>query len=263
MPCLPATPCRSFRRADATSRIDNNPDLHFLIVINPNSGPGEPPAPDANYSRELPLFNAKENVTTVGYVRMQYCKRSIEKVYDDVAVYAGWSKNHDSNGIYVEGIFLDEAPNEWTAPIGTYLNSVSEKIKGTAGILGRKLVSRRPPSIKMRSPAATANDHKKVIHNPGTIPDEQLTRERPDVTAVFEESYARYRACGKNEQAALDAYARSGATYILHSVPRNQVQAVVRELRPRAEYIFVTDRQKKYYEGFGDSWSDFIRAMGE
>lgn len=145
LPCLPATPCRSFRRADATSRIDNNPDLHFLIVINPNSGPGEPPAPDANYSRELPLFNAKENVTTVGYVRMQYCKRSIEKVYDDVAVYAGWSKNHDSNGIYVEGIFLDEAPNEWTAPIGTYLNSVSEKIKGTAGILGRKLVSRRPP----------------------------------------------------------------------------------------------------------------------
>lgn len=152
LPCLPATPCRSFRRADATSRIDNNPDLHFLIVINPNSGPGEPPAPDANYSRELPLFNAKENVTTVGYVRMQYCKRSIEKVYDDVAVYAGWSKDHDSNGIYVEGIFLDEAPNEWTAPIGTYLNSVSEKIKGTAGILGRKLVSRRPPSIKIEVP---------------------------------------------------------------------------------------------------------------
>jgi hypothetical protein len=65
-------------RRSSTS-IDNNPDLHFLIVINPNSGPGEPPAPDANYSRELPLFNAKENVTTVGYVRMQYCRRHLPR----------------------------------------------------------------------------------------------------------------------------------------------------------------------------------------
>jgi hypothetical protein len=130
-------------RRSSTS-IDNNPDLHFLIVINPNSGPGEPPAPDANYSRELPLFNAKENVTTVGYVRMQYCKRSVEHVFDDVTVYGGWSKDHEAtgNGIYVEGIFLDEAPNEWSHDVGKYLNVVSEKIKNTPGILGEKLVSR-------------------------------------------------------------------------------------------------------------------------
>jgi hypothetical protein len=131
-------------QADAEiNSIDNNPDLHFLIVINPNSGPGEPPAPDANYSRELPLFNAKENVTTVGYVRMQYCKRSVEQVFDDVTVYGGWSKDHEAtgNGIYVEGIFLDEAPNEWSHDVGKYLNVVSEKIKNTPGILGEKLVS--------------------------------------------------------------------------------------------------------------------------
>lgn len=221
--------------------IDNNPDLHFLIVINPNSGPGEPPAPDANYSRELPLFNAKENVTTVGYVRMQYCKRSVEEVFDDVVVYGGWSKDHESNGIYVEGIFLDEAPNEFSHDVGKYLNVVSEKIKNTPGILGEKL----------------------IIHNPGTVPDKELTQTRPEVTAVFEESYSRYRACGQNEQRALAAYDRKGASYILHSVPRNQVIPLVRELRPRAEYIFVTDRDTRFYEGFGESWSDFIRAMGE
>lgn len=102
-----------------------------------------------------------------------------------------------------------------------------------------------------------------VIHNPGTIPDEQLTRIRPDVTAVFEEGFSRYRACGKNERAALDVYDRSGACYILHSVPRDQVKPLVRELRPRAEYLFVTDRRSKFYEGFGESWDDFIRAMGE
>jgi hypothetical protein len=84
--------------------------------------------PDANYSRELPLFNERENVTTVGYVRMQYCKRSVEQVFDDVEVYGG-------------GIFLDEAPNEYSHDVGKYLNLVSEKIKNTPGILGEKLVS--------------------------------------------------------------------------------------------------------------------------
>jgi hypothetical protein len=124
----------------ATS-IDNNPDLHFLVVINPNSGPGEPPAPDASYSRELPLFNARDNVTTVGYVRMEYCKRSVEHVFEDVAIYSGWSKNHESNGIYVEGIFLDEAPNEYSHEVEKYLKVVSENIKAAPGILGQKLVS--------------------------------------------------------------------------------------------------------------------------
>jgi hypothetical protein len=271
----------------SSNSIDNNPDLHFLIVINPNSGPGEPPAPDANYSRELPLFNAKENVTTVGYVRMQYCKRSVEQVFDDVTVYGGWSKDHEAtgNGIYVEGIFLDEAPNEWSHDVGKYLNVVSEKIKNTPGILGEKLVSRRPciplfvflmlafldrkqeqnkqlsRHLKLTTP--TNNQSTKIIHNPGTVPDRELTQARPEVTAVFEEGYSRYRSCGQGEQRALDAYDRKGASYILHSVPRNQVIPLVRELRPRAEYIFVTDRQTRYYEGFGESWNDFIRAMVE
>ena len=102
-----------------------------------------------------------------------------------------------------------------------------------------------------------------IIHNPGTVPDKELTQARPEVTAVFEESYSRYRSCGQGEQRALDAYNRKGASYILHSVPRNQVIPLVRELRPRAEYIFVTDRQTKYYEGFGETWNDFIRALVE
>lgn len=72
---------------------------------------------------------------------MEYCKRSIEKVHDDIVIYAGWSNDHQSNGIYVEGIFLDEAPNEYTDDVGKYLNSVSEKIKAASGILGEKLVS--------------------------------------------------------------------------------------------------------------------------
>jgi hypothetical protein len=80
-------------------------------------------------------------VTTVGYVRMEYCKRSVEHVFEDVAIYSGWSKNHESDGIYVEGIFLDEAPNEYSHEVEKYLKTVSENIKAAPGILGQKLVS--------------------------------------------------------------------------------------------------------------------------
>ena len=203
-------------------------------------------------------------MTTVGYVRMQYCKRSVEQVFNDVEVYGGWSKDHKSNGIYVEGIFLDEAPNEYSHDVGKYLNLVSEKIKNTSGILGEKLVS----LLTIMNPSKPQTIHSQsqltqIIHNPGTVPDKELTQTRPEVTAVFEESYSRYRSCGQSEQRALDAYDRKGSSYILHSVPRKQVIPLVRELRPRAEYIFVTDRETKFYEGFGESWNDFIRTMVE
>lgn len=127
-----------------THSIEYNPDLQFVVVINPNSGPGEPPAPDARYSQELPKLNKQKNVTTVGYVRLQYCKRSLEQVYEDVAIYAGWAKDQAS-GIYVEGIFLDEAPNEWSDHVGKYLNDLSLKIKETQGILAHKLVCAKTP----------------------------------------------------------------------------------------------------------------------
>lgn len=196
-------------------------------------------------------------------MRIDYCKRSIEKVLEDVAIYSGWSKNHESDGIYVEGIFLDESPNEYTADIGKYLNTVSAKIKEAPGILGQKLVSPCNCCLSGGNPTCSLQLYSQIIHNPGTIPDKELTETRPEITAVFEESYARYRSCGLNERKALDVYDRKGASYILHSVPRDQVKSLVRELRPRAEYIFVTDRRSKYYEGFGDSWNDFIRAMVE
>jgi len=133
-------------RLTCTHSIEYNPDLHFVVVINPNSGPGEPPAPDARYAQELPKLNKQKNVTTVGYVRLQYCKRSLEQVYEDVAIYAGWAKNQAA-GIYVEGIFLDEAPNEWSDRVGKYLDDLSVKIKETQGILGNKLVRKASSPI--------------------------------------------------------------------------------------------------------------------
>jgi hypothetical protein len=110
------------------------------VVINPNSGPGKPPAPDDSYARELPLLNRAPNVTTVGYVRTEYCKRSADKVYEEVAIYADWASGGEASGIYVEGIFMDEAPNHYSEHVAQYLNGLTTKIKANDGIIGKKLV---------------------------------------------------------------------------------------------------------------------------
>lgn len=81
-------------------------------------------------------------MTTVGYVRTEYCKRTVDKVYEEVAVYGDWAKEGEAKGIYVEGIFMDEAPNHYSEHVAEYLNSLTAKIKATEGILGKKLVSR-------------------------------------------------------------------------------------------------------------------------
>lgn len=99
------------------------------------------------------------------------------------------------------------------------------------------------------------------MHNPGTVPDSTLAKSGPDVTAVFEESYARYRSETLQRELALHHYDRSRCSYIMHSVPVPEVRRVVHELRVRAAYLFVTDLRRNYYNSFGSSWKNFVEAM--
>lgn len=78
---------------------------------------------------------------TVGYVRIDYCKRNLTEVFRDVAKYAGWSKDNAKSGLGVHGIFLDETPNLYSASKASYLDTVGQCVKASAGILGDRLVS--------------------------------------------------------------------------------------------------------------------------
>lgn len=101
------------------------------------------------------------------------------------------------------------------------------------------------------------------MHNPGTAPDAGLTTAaRPHVTTVSEESLATYRGYGAAQTAARDAWDRQGCGIVLHSVPRGQLRAVVRELRPRASHVFVTELGPgRYYQTWGEGWEEFVEAM--
>ncbi|KAE8440742.1 hypothetical protein EG329_006621 [Mollisiaceae sp. DMI_Dod_QoI] len=121
------------------SAIANNPDLQFIIILNPHNGPGAASLPDESYSQEIPKLNSQPNVTTIGYIPVDYCKRNLIEVFRDVAKYAGWAKDKAKTGLGVKGIFLDETPNVYSASKASYLDTVSEYIKASAGISGERL----------------------------------------------------------------------------------------------------------------------------
>ena len=114
------------------------------MVVNPNSGPGGSPLPSHDYVREVPKLNAPPNVYTVGYVRIDYCKKPLEEVYGEIDTYAGWAHDYEKSGLGVKGILLDETPNHYSPERAEYLDAVRQHIKATEGILGDQLVSQFP-----------------------------------------------------------------------------------------------------------------------
>ncbi|KAH8787744.1 cell surface protein [Hyaloscypha finlandica] len=219
--------------------ITNHPNLDFLVIVNPNSGPGDIFVANRDYSREIPKLNAHVNVVTVGYIRIDYCKRPLSEVCIEIDTYAGWATEYEKTGLGVRGILLDETPNHYTAERAEYLDAVCQHIKATPGIQGDRL----------------------VIHNPGTPPDAELGNPGPDVIVTCEEPYERYQ--GEEVQKRLKDYhydqPRSG--YMVSGVPSTEIPALLQKLRYRGEYLFVTDLVNNFYESFGDSWGEFITAF--
>ncbi|KAF2010103.1 hypothetical protein BU24DRAFT_444743 [Aaosphaeria arxii CBS 175.79] len=214
--------------------------VKFTIIVNPSSGPGAPPWwPNPDYVREVPRLNAQPNAETVGYVKIDYCRRPLADVYADIDAYAKWSTDSRYPGLGVKGIFFDETPNRFTPEVAAYLNTITQRAKETAGLAGNRL----------------------VIHNPGTAVDATLAQPGPDLTTVVEDSFANYRTDDYQRWLATSPYNRTRSSYMVHSVPKCEVSALTHELRDRAEYLFVTDLTQAFYESFGPSWAEFVAAV--
>lgn len=112
-----------------------------MVVVNPNSGPfngsGREPLPGHDYEREIPKLTVHGNVCTVGYIRIDYCKKPLPEVYEEIDTYGGWV---NIPGLGLKGILLDETPNHYTAERAKYLDAVGTYIKKAKGFTGEKLV---------------------------------------------------------------------------------------------------------------------------
>jgi hypothetical protein len=122
-------------------RLEAHPELQFLVVINPSSGPGNSTLPDDNYSAQITKLNNYTNVETVGYVRTGYATQNITLVASEVATYAGWGTAN--NSLAMHGIFFDEAPHEYSADAVSYMQTANEVVKNSTGLQGAKTVSSR------------------------------------------------------------------------------------------------------------------------
>lgn len=238
------------------SSIVKYPDLNFLVIINPDSGPGSAPWwPNADYAREIPKLNAFTNVQTVGYVRSTYCNRPIDQVFQDIDTYAKRQIAGES-GLF-QGIFVDETVNVFSPDVKGYLDRVDSKIKGTDGISGKRIVRDHHPSSR-----AMLLTLSKTIHNPGTAVNKELAFPGPDITVVVETSYEEYVKPDYQEWLMTSPYDRSRTCYMLYAVPAEKMRSVTAELRGQAEYLFLTSATAGFYESFdGKSWEPFVDAM--
>jgi hypothetical protein len=125
--------------------ITSHPRQKFMVILNPNSGPGNLPYPNTDYSSQIQKLNSFPNVRTVGYVRTDFAKRNITSVLLDVAIYSGWATNPNDGtnltALALHGIFFDEVPNEYSPETATYLSTINLAVKNASGLLPGRTVS--------------------------------------------------------------------------------------------------------------------------
>ncbi|PVH94173.1 glycoside hydrolase family 135 protein [Periconia macrospinosa] len=222
------------------------PHLEFIVIPNPHSGPGsESWWPNADYVREIPRLNEYENVRTVGYVATTYCKRDIDDIFRDIDRYTEWSRDERFPGLGVSGIFFDATPNLYDEEVKSYLDAVTAKGKGTEGFWG----------------IGRYGESKIIIHNPGTAVQKGLAEPGPDITTSAEVAYRFFRSDEFQNWLAFSPYGREHTSYMIHSVEEENVGEVVRSVRDRAQYLFVTDSKVNFYHGFSTTWESFVAAM--
>ncbi|KAK3342188.1 spherulin 4-like cell surface protein [Lasiosphaeria hispida] len=221
--------------------VESRKDLKFTVVVNPSSGPGSESLPDSHYREAIGQFGKYPNVELLGYVRTSYAKRSIEDVIRDINVYAGWSSQNMS--LSMNGIFLDEAPHQYSHDADSFMRKVGQEINGATGL---------------REP-------KTIVHNPGVVPDARFHGTGANITVVFEHDYDSWRASGQAAVAALAPNKRDTYSLIVHSVPQTlnsgELQDFLASMSSVAQHLYITTNRADYYESFADDWSQFVSAV--
>ena len=107
-----------------TTIIRNHPQVQYLVIINPDSGPGSGDYPDSNYIDGVSKLNTFDNVNLVGYVDTWYTSVPLDTVYANIDKYANWANYADAN-ITINGIFFDDMTNNANHTAYDYMSSVS------------------------------------------------------------------------------------------------------------------------------------------
>lgn len=136
------------------------PDVQFVGIINPNSGPGVEPLPDANYQKVLTDLCQISNIQLLGYVHADYGKRKPGTIKSEIDRYSDWGTK-SSGAFSVQGIFIDEVPAD--SRLRRAMADLATHIR--TSFAGRGV----------------------VVYNPGVVVDPGFLKDA-DRVVVFEES---------------------------------------------------------------------------
>ena len=111
--------------------IQQNPDVPFYAIINPNSGPGAQPI-DPSYQGCIPKLKAP-NVNLIAYVATWFGDATKSSgVIADINTYASWDSSY-----VPDGIFFDQTSNNANdvALYTQYTTLAKQSFKGGAGVV--------------------------------------------------------------------------------------------------------------------------------
>lgn len=178
---------------NVTAAIAAYPNVQWLIIVNPNSGPGTTGYPtDQNYITGIAKLNSYKNVQTLGYVDTDYTRRAYTAVTSDISVYAHWSSYTEAN-ISIAGIFFDDVNNTAATAVYTYMHNASAYAYSTV------------PS-----------DITPVVFNPGTLAPTQLFS-YCDLMVEFEGSFSNYQ--NETTIETIPSEYRDQSAIIIHDTP--------------------------------------------
>ncbi|KAK7187612.1 hypothetical protein DPSP01_003706 [Paraphaeosphaeria sporulosa] len=215
-----------------------HPESNFTIILSVDHGPSASVWPPGIYLAPIKRLNMLPNVQAIGYVDTEYGSRDGEKVRKDIATYAGWN----NTDLGISGIFFDHTPAEDVNDARIYLKNVSATVRHTEGFL--------EPTI--------------VVHNPGKVPNANMTNYQADVTVVFEGEYKSMPPREETKAKLRDLGGRrQDYAEIIHSVPRTMSRGGIRKIingeRRYVGWLYVTDRMgDNKYEWYSDRWEEFL-----
>lgn len=101
-----------------------HPDVSYLVIINPDNGPGSTPYPDNEYIDGIARLNSYDNVQLIGYVDTWFASVPLETVYANIDKYANWAE-YEQADIALHGIFFDAMTAKANSTAYEYMSSVS------------------------------------------------------------------------------------------------------------------------------------------
>ncbi|KAK0667291.1 Spherulation-specific family 4 [Cercophora samala] len=213
-----------------------HPDLQFIVVVNPNNGPGEGDKPDENYVAVLTQLRDVQNVRLVGYVYCSYGKRGLGEMGGEVGRYKVWGCEKRGCGVPIKGIFFDEAPAD-PDHVG-YMASAAGTVRE---ILSEEAV---------------------VVYNPGIFPDERYW-ESGDYVVVFENVAKEWWSGYVRENVKkLSKELKERSVVIAHSCQGEEKEGILADVR-REHWggHFLTGEGG--YESWDGGWGAYVGGADE